>query len=211
MKEMILTREQRTIFNLHWKSVIHTTYARPVKAEVFAELIIMRYPIEDIRMALIRAFAPNMPQSIRTFINASDRNGTGIDEVALEHKILQSYGYENFMGLWRTINSLRRHYFGSCLFANCNCLPVSCNKLHISSKVVLQREQLVKIFKCLEDMRSFLLQRIEQMQPPPEQLSEEMFHAQAAEAQSHFELHNFGPRGEQASPIPEVDYVNMPR
>lgn len=185
MKEMILDRGQRNRFNAYWKSLICNSHKYPVKAELFAELIIMRYPIEDITAALFRAFAPSMPRDIRTFIKES-RDAGVVDDVALHYKIYKSYSYGNFLTLWKVLNVLRYRYFNRFEYDS-RMLPIQCNVLLVSNKIFLQSIQLEKLLKCLDSNLEFLLQRLQDKSgtTPVRQIDfsdEQTFHSLAAEA-----------------------------
>jgi hypothetical protein len=176
MATMILTREQRNLFNLHWKSLIAASHARPVTAEIFVELILMRYPVDNIREALFKAFAPSMPSAIRGYINKGS-----IDSTKLDYMIRNSYGRENYITLFKSLHQLRNHYFGMFHFKEAS-LPKGCNKLHISSKVWLETEQLALILKVIDGELAFLRTRIFDLESP-------------TDSNQQMNLHNFGVRG----------------
>lgn len=182
----ILTREQRNLFNLHWKSLVAASVARPVKPEVFAELIIMRYPVDKIQEQLLKAFAPSIPCYIRFHIKNAREDGT-IPASLLEQRIHDAPGYHNFHGLWTVMHALRKHYFGLFRFSEVP-LPKRCNKLHISSKVWLEQEQLELLLKTIDGV-------IKQLRKSTADLMK-----------VEFKTHDYGRRGE---PISEDEFYIM--
>ncbi len=179
MSNFILNRKQRELFNLHWKSLIAQSHVRPVDAEVFVELILMRYPVENVQNQLLRAFAPSMPSHIRAFIKCS---GNEINAAEFNEKIEKSFGYQHYRSLWKALRSLRNQYFGMFHFTGA-ALPTVCNKLLISRKVWLEKEQLEMLLTCLDGNIKFLRQRMEVICKK--------------ETPTDFECHDFGPHGQE--------------